>query len=149
MNPEIEQSFQLMKYALNHPWKFRVWSFAFGVGLMQMTMTLSVELVNIVILNTNHSIMDIIMNFLALVVISEFDDYLVVTIEKSLPMRHLLKDGEFEIEVTGEKRSVKDLLRFEVTTSDSARFNVAGNEFGKTRRQKLEDEPEFIYVEWS
>ena len=89
------------------------------------------------------------MNFLALVVISEFDDYLVVTIEKNLPMRGLLKDGEFTIEEGQDPRLVKDLLRWEVTTSDSARFNVPGNEFGKTRRQPLKGEPEFIFVDWS
>ena len=94
MHPEIEQGFQLQKYALNHTWKFYDWGFAFTVGLMQMLVTLSVELVNVVILNTNHSIMDIIMNFLALVIIAEFDDYLVVTIEKHLPLRKLMNDKE-------------------------------------------------------
>ena len=80
MNPEIEQSFLLMKYALNHFWKFRFPGFAFGVGFMQMAVTLSVELVNLVVLNTNHSIMDIIMNFLALVIIAEFDDAFILAI---------------------------------------------------------------------
>ena len=152
MHPEIEQSFQLQKYALNHTWKFTDWGFAFAVGLMQMLVTLSVELVNVVILNTNHSIMDIIMNFLALVIIAEFDDYLVVTIEKHLPLRKLMndkEDNEFEIEEGGRVVKVNDLLRWEVTTSDSARFNVKGNEFGKTRRQPLKGEPEFIFVDWS
>ena len=118
---------------------------------MQLSVALSVELVNVVILNTNHSIMDIIMNFLALVIISEFDDFLVITIEKHLPMLKLIKDGDFDVEENGETvRTVKvsDLLRWEVTTSDSARFNVPGNEFGKTRSQRLKGEPEYIYRDW-
>ena len=80
------------------------------------------------------------MNFLALVIIAEFDDYLVVTIEKHLPLRKLMndkEDNEFEIEEGGRVVKVNDLLRWEVTTSDSARFNVPGNEFGKTRKQPL------------
>ena len=118
-----------------------------------MTQTLSVELVNVVILNTNHSIMDIIMNFLALVIIAEFDDFFVVAIEKHLPLRKLIngkEDNEFTIQVDENEKNdkvvnVNDLLTWEVTTSDSARFNVPGNEF---RPKGLKDEPDYIYIDW-
>ena len=47
---------------------------------MQTFVVLSVELVNLVVLNTNPTIMDILMNFLALVIISDFDDYFFLTV---------------------------------------------------------------------
>ena len=47
---------------------------------MQAFVVLSVELVNLAVLNTNPTIMDILMNFLALVIISDFDDYFFLTV---------------------------------------------------------------------
>ena len=41
---------------------------------------ISNEIVNLAVLNTNNTIMDILMNFLALVIISDFDDYFFVTV---------------------------------------------------------------------
>ena len=69
-----------MKYANNHPWKFRDWKAAFGVGFMQFFAVVTVEVVNLMTLQTNNTIMDTIMNFLALVIISEFDDYFFMTV---------------------------------------------------------------------
>ena len=71
----------MMKYSVNHPWKFENYIEAFWVGFMQAFIVLSVELVNLVVLNTNPTIMDILMNFLALVIISDFDDYFFLTVK--------------------------------------------------------------------
>ena len=65
-----------MKYAMNHPWKFNSWFGAYLVGLSQMTVLFSVEFVNLAVLLTNERILETVMNFLALVVIREFDDKL-------------------------------------------------------------------------
>ena len=69
-----------MKYALNHPWKFTSWSRAYRVGLLQMSVVLSLEVVNLSFMLTNITISEIIMSFLALLIISEFDDYLFLTV---------------------------------------------------------------------
>lgn len=50
---ELEQAFAMMKYAMNHPWKFHAWHSAYFVGVMQLLVVLSVEAVNLVILLTN------------------------------------------------------------------------------------------------
>ena len=55
-----------------------------------------VEIVNLAILCTNHTILDIIMNFLALVIITEFDDYFFGTVEKTL-MADMICDKELEL----------------------------------------------------
>jgi hypothetical protein len=72
---EINQSFLMMKYAINHHWKFYNWFNAFLVGFFQMFVLGSVEVVNMMVLLTNPTVMETIMNFLALVIISDFDDY--------------------------------------------------------------------------
>ena len=50
LQDETKQGLAMMKYAMNHPWKFRSWRGAFGVGLAQTFVVMSVEIVNLVIL---------------------------------------------------------------------------------------------------
>jgi len=45
-----------------------------------MFVVISVEVVNMAILITNNTIIDILMNFLALVIITDFDDYFFWTV---------------------------------------------------------------------
>ena len=59
---------------------FRKWRSAFFVGFCQLAVVESVEVVNLAILNTNNTIMDILMNFLALVIIVDFDNYFFQTV---------------------------------------------------------------------
>ena len=70
----------MMKFAINHPWKFENYMSAFYIGFVQAMVVISNEIVNLAVLNTNNTIMDILMNFLALVIISDFDDYFFVTV---------------------------------------------------------------------
>ena len=56
-------------------------------------MVIVVEVVNLAVLTTNHTIMDIIMNFLALVIIADFDDFFFFTVDKEM-MAELMQDGE-------------------------------------------------------
>lgn len=90
---ELEQGFLLMKYPMNHAYKFDSWFSAFLIGFSQMFVTITIELVNIAVLLTNSTVMETIMNFLALVIISEFDDYFLNTIKDS-PLFSLLHDGK-------------------------------------------------------
>ena len=53
--------------------------------------------------------MDIIMNFLALVIISEFDDFFFMTVQKANPMGKLIREGEITLS-GGETRSLEELL---------------------------------------
>ena len=92
LSDELRQSFELMKYALNHPWKFSKWSSAFSVGFNQMIVVVSIELVNMFFMLSNYTITDIVMNFLALVIISDFDDYFFSTVMHT-PMGRMVRDG--------------------------------------------------------
>ena len=46
LSPELEQGLSLMKYALNHHWKFINYRHAFLGGLLQVLMVMAVEFVN-------------------------------------------------------------------------------------------------------
>ena len=85
-----------------------------------MTALVSVELVNMAVLLTNATVMDTIMNFLALVIISDFDDYFFMTVKDS-PLSKLVADGEiaFYVDAEGEEitRTLEEITKIEMTTS--------------------------------
>ena len=95
----------MMKYSMNHPWKFRSWHNAYQVGLCQLLVVLSVEISNLAILNTNHTVLEVIMNFLALVIIADFDETFFMTTTGE-PIAELIRNGELELEekVESEER---------------------------------------------
>lgn len=93
LTDETKQGFNMMKYAMNHPWKFTNWGKSFRIGLYQMVIVVSVEITNMIILTTNNTIMDILMNFLALVIIADFDDYFFFTVKQE-NLAKLIVDGE-------------------------------------------------------
>ena len=81
LQPEIRSALKFMKYANNHTWKFRSWRYAYLIGFGQLLMVISVEFINLILLCENDTVMDIIMDFLALVIISDFDEYYVASLE--------------------------------------------------------------------
>ena len=97
LTDEITQGLNMMKYSTNHPWKFDSAHEAYFVGFAQAMIVISVETVNLAVLNTNNTIMDILMNFLALVIISDFDDYFFITV-KNDKMAQLVSNGELEMD---------------------------------------------------
>ena len=80
-----------MKYANNHTWKFKKWRIAYFIGFGQVLMVLSVETINLILLCENDTVMDIIMDFLALVIISDFDEYYVTALKADSKLK-LIKD---------------------------------------------------------
>ena len=82
-----------MKYALSHPYKFRDWRQAYWVGMTQLLVVIAVEFVNLAVLTTNHTIMDIIMNFLALYTILMLVSFhslpLIISLYLKLPKKGL------------------------------------------------------------
>lgn len=72
---EFYQGLTCMKYAVNHPRTFQNYQVAFFGGLLQASMVILVELVNFVVIQASSSILDVVMNFLALAVIADFDDF--------------------------------------------------------------------------
>ena len=83
-----------------------------------MTVVLSLELVNITFMLTNHTISDIIKDFLALVIISDFDDYFYSTVTFSTYAK-LISEGEVEVRAGGVIK-FDELAKIETTTSRHA-----------------------------
>ena len=86
--------------------------------MTQTLVVIAVETVNIAVLCTNNTILDIIMNFLALVVITEFDDFFFMTVEKEM-MADLIKDSEFKL-LYGD-RFLCDVLKYDRSSGFAAR----------------------------
>ena len=116
-----------MKYAVNHPWKFEKnggLALAWLSGFLQATMVMTVESVNYIALITNNTHVDIVMDFLALAVIADFDDF----------FYKALFDKEFKQVIT-DKKVYENFLVQQTTTSFDARWVVKGN---RIKRQDVE-----------
>lgn len=64
-----------MKYALNHRHAFLSYKQAFLMGFLQSFMTISVESVNVFIILQSNTTQDIVFNFIAVAIISDFDNF--------------------------------------------------------------------------
>ena len=76
IDKDFIQSLQLMKYALNHFWKFRAFGFAaFGVGLLQFSLALFAEYISFQIILSTGTYVDAVKDFIALMVVNDFDNF--------------------------------------------------------------------------
>ena len=98
------------------------------------------------------NILDVLMNFLALTILTELDDYLFETI-KDNPISKLIADGEATI--CGRERKLEDIVKIETTTADQARYKVRGNRIRdrngnpvESTHKKLDNysPPSYIYI---
>ena len=89
---------------------------------MQSFNVFAVEFVNFTALLTNFTIIDIIMNFLALVVIADFDEFFFSAVKNSDLIKIVTAEGNYE-----------SFLIIQRTTSDQARwlYDNKGNEINK------------------
>ena len=126
-----------MKYALNHPWKFNSWSNAFMIGFLQIVVLFGVEAVNLAILLTNQSIMETIMNFLALVIISDFAEYFFLTVSNE-KLSICITEGRVEIDDFW--LTLEELTKIEMTTSDQARFPINENKLSTTLKDYYDEQ---------
>ena len=70
----------MMKYALNHPWKFRNYRIAFLTGLFQLSISVIIEISNVYVLLANSDTqVDVIANFIIMLVVAEFDNFFYAT----------------------------------------------------------------------
>lgn len=63
-----------MKFCINHYYRFDNWKMAFLAGFLQALSIVVIESVNFVVIMTSNSFLSVVMNFMALAVISEFDN---------------------------------------------------------------------------
>ena len=105
----------MMKYTINHPWKFKYWFIAFLVNYFQIVVLVSVEGVCIALLLFQENVLDVLMNFISLTIITELDDYLFQTLYEN-PINWLIKEGEATI--CGRVCKLEQIIKIETTTSN-------------------------------
>ena len=71
---ELESGINHMKFALNHFYRFENWHIVFLSGFLQATSIFVIEFVNFIVILSSNNYIDIIQNFMALAIISEFDN---------------------------------------------------------------------------
>lgn len=76
MTSEIKQGIAKMKFVVNHIWRFEYPTVAFATGLGQTLMVVLVTLLNYIVITARaQTVIDVVIDFLALVVISNFDNF--------------------------------------------------------------------------
>ena len=100
-----------MKFACNHPWKFDEYKFAFFAGFFQTISIMAVELVNLLVILLETSIIEIVMNHMAIVVISQFGNFFYMA----------------STEREWKKLINEEYLMIQTTTSWVARYKIEGN----------------------
>ena len=109
-----------MKYASNHPWKFESWFSAYMIGLSQLIVLVGIEFVNLVLRLADETLVQVAMNFVDLIIISEFGEYYwaIVSGER---LAKLISAGSISLSGSGTPLTLKALLEIETTTSKAAR----------------------------
>ena len=109
-----------MKYVLNHPWKFDCVFQAWLAGLMQCSVIIVVTLLNYFTINSAETVIEIVMDFLALAVIAELDDFFFTS--------HNPKELGKKM-VVNENEEYGDLYKIETTTSiDAGQYFIDNDE---------------------
>lgn len=65
---------KFMKFCINHSYRFDNWKMAFIAGFLQAVSILVIETVNFIVIMTSDTFLSVVMNFMALAIISEFDN---------------------------------------------------------------------------
>jgi len=108
LNVEFAQGMDMMKYALNHPWKFSSPGGAFFIGMLQMLSTMLIVFVCYWVIVTSPSVLDLAKDFTALMIIAEIDNQFANISEETIVKDILAEET---------KDKFKELFKVETTTS--------------------------------
>ena len=119
---ELRNGLQIMKYSVNHYWKFDNYKLAFLPGLLQTIAMLVIIIINFLVIMISGEILDIAKDFTALMIIADFDN-IFGNFENSdeLPKK-ILNEPEYE-----------ELFKIEKTSSKKARLD------GNAKRDAKDD----------
>ena len=100
-----------------------------------MLIVFFVEIVNLTVLLANDNIKDVLMNFMALVVIAEFDDIFFIGVRNQEKLAQLIIKGEIKfprVDAQGNldeerKLNLEELTKIETSTSIRAENQIEGN----------------------
>ena len=72
---EVTVGMEMMKFAINHQYKFVLYFMAWLNGFLQVTAMIMIETASIGVICSAEDVLDIIFNFIALSIVAEFDNY--------------------------------------------------------------------------
>lgn len=93
LQEELYSGLDKMKFSLNHHYRFENYLIAFLSGLLQTLSILAIEVVNFIMILTTQTYLDVVMNFMALLIISEFDDSFYSALGKT-PVKEIIETPE-------------------------------------------------------
>ena len=119
VSDEMQQGLDLMKFAANMHWMFDRPAVAWLMGFLQLLTVILTELANMVVLTSNETVIDVVMNFLAFIVILDFDNLIYKTQTATLA-------GQMVDEKSDDRKQMcfplSFFFRYYVTTSRAARY---------------------------
>ena len=118
--PKLNQSLNLMKYSINHSWKFESWFSAFMCGLFQLIVLVGLEFCNIVLRLSDTTLVLVAMNFIDVLIISDFGEYYFGAAGDE-QLSKLISTGNIVLDPAAPL-TLKALLEIEITTSEEARL---------------------------
>lgn len=106
---EIMNGMGMMKYAMNHWWKFKYPGYAFLTGFLQTVAMYVIAFANLFVVMTSPTILEVVKDLMALTIISEIDDIFANATGKTLASA-VCTDAIYE-----------EIFKIETTTSKEAR----------------------------
>jgi len=92
LKSEYQSGMQNMKLVLNHDWRFEDFVLAaFIAGLMQTVTAVLIEVVNLVVILKNDTVIDVVMNFMALEIVANFDNIFYAALGENM-IKELVQD---------------------------------------------------------
>ena len=126
LEESIVQGFLMMKYALNHPWKFVDYKQAFLAGWMQAVIAVTIECSTFfILLFMSENMFKVLANYAIVLLIIDIGSNFYIN-ELDLKDKSLITDAKY-----------KELLKWEITTSASAKCEVKEN---LLKRESILDE---------
>ena len=91
---EVKAKLNMMKFVCNHEYKFNKPFLAWCTGLMMIISSIGIEFANILVLCCYGDALDLISNFVSLVIICEFDNFIFSSMQNE-SYQNLAKNPEF------------------------------------------------------
>ena len=74
INSEVENGLKIMKYQVNHYWKFKNGGLAYWAGILQVLSAVLIALINYAVITVSGNVLDLAKDFTALIIIAEIDN---------------------------------------------------------------------------
>ena len=125
---ELKHGLDKMKYVVNHMWKFKNPTRAYLNGFFQATIVIVVTFLNYYLILASETVVDVILNFIALEIITQFDDFIF----------HIHDKGEVaKVMINDVGTTFSQLVIIETTTStDGEPWLERGNIFENLNKFK-------------